>query len=702
MRMLPDLPGTRRDFPVTLPASHDRRRSARLTAAACALLVCATFAPAPTFAQDAPILRHSLPADFRPDVESLFAAARRHDLDTVSMVLDRLADHREARNIRNLSAVAVGVLPFLQAATSDQAKAPRTASLFRKVVSLAPDHPAVHFALARAWLARGFDGIGPATDALVGGMNAWIAHPPSVLRFAANAAFHLFGALVLAAFLAIALMLLRHRREVIHDVGDLFPSSAQEGFSASELARTRKTSSAVGRGLMRILTLAATGLLLVLPFLAGVGVLGTLLIWSLVILRYARRTEIAMTFLVIVTIGALPLIGTIALAPRQFDAAPGPAIFECLSEYGSDRSLATLHRLVEERPKNAPVVRHALALHEIQAAPATLPAIALALDRLAPAGDDWTGQIQTFQGNLLLARALSSCTRGRPDAQALAQARGAFDAALKRWPSSPYALRGLSLVQGLSGDRSGREQSLTRLVNVSDDDELEFVARLRTLSGSADPCGNTATILGELRLPDPRSWGVFLTGLDLWTPPEALPFGGLLPGRIPVGWIPWLTLAILGAGILVVVTRRSLHPAETCPRCHTVSCGHCNVRASGFDYCPTCLFEQVKPAFVDPLDLVARQRRRDADGQHSRLLRPILALAVPGSGQILAGRPFRGATMLLMLGIVFSLLVNPDPVHVDIQAFAGATDAQLPVLPPLLLLVVYAWSAIDVWVTRNR
>lgn len=651
-------------------------------------------------AQDTPSLRYDLPADFRPDVESLFAAARRHDIDTTSMVLDRLADLRETRNIRNLSPVAVGILTFLESATA-HADALRASALFRKVVSLAPDHPEVHFALARAWISRGIDGIGPATDASVRGLAAWVAHPPGVLRFAANTAFHLFGALVLASFLAIALMLLRHRREVTHDVGDLFPSSAQEGFSASEVARTRKASVAVGRGLVRLLTLAATGLLLVLPFLAGVGVLGTILLWSLVILRYARRAEVVMTFLVIVTIGTLPLLGSLVLAPRQFDSAPGPATYECLSEYCSERSLATLHRLAEAHPGD-PVVRHTLALHEIQAAPATPPAIALALDRLAPAANDWTGRIQTFQGNLLLAKALAACTRDRPDADLLARSREAYDRALERWPSSPYALRGLSLVQGLSGDRNGREQSLTRLVNVSNDDDLDYIARLRTLSGSANPCGHDAEIVGELRLPDPRSWAVYLSGVDLWTAPEALPFGSLLPGRLPVGWIPWLALLVLAAGVLVMATRRRLFPAETCPRCNTVSCGHCNIRASGFDYCPTCLFDQVKPGFVDPLDLVARQRRRDADRQRGRLVKPVLALTVPGSGQILSGRPFRGATMLLMLGIVISLLVNPDPVHVDIQAYRGAVDTNLPVLPPLLLLLVYAWSAIDVWATRNR
>ena len=126
------------------------------------------------------------------------------------------------------------------------------------------------------------------------------------------------------------------------------------------------------------------------------------------------------------------------------------------------------------------------------------------------------------------------------------------------------------------------------------------------------------------------------------------------------------------------------------------------MRSSGFDYCPICLFDQVKPAFVDPLDLVARQRRRDEQSARRRTLLPILALAIPGSGQILSGRPVRGCTMILLLALVIALLASPEAPFIDIQAYRGAVSGTLPPLPPVLLVLVYAWSALDVWMTRNR
>lgn len=680
--------------------SHPVARLIRIPPRVVTAIVLVLALAGPVHAGERAGLRASTPEAFRPDIESLFAAVRRADLDTIAMLLDRLADQREARNIPNLSPLAAGLLPRLQSAIARAPQGVQT-GLLRKVVHLAPDLPDVHLALSRAHLAGGFDSIGPAVAALSRAGSAWLANPGAVIRSGASLAFHLFGAIVLCILAVSLLLVVRYRRELIHDVGDLFPASLSEGYSASEVVRARRIRALVGQGLLNVLAISVTLILLALPLFGGLGLLGGALVWILVILRYARRSEVVASFVLIATIAALPLVSTLILMPRQFDEAPGPAAFQCLSEFCPDSSLAVIHQRVQQEPGNA-VLQHALALHDLQAGPGELPAITMALGRLEPAGNDWTGTVQTFQGNLHLIRALLNCRDGVADAAALAESRRAYDAALKRWPSSTDALRGMSLVQGLQGDRGGREASLSLLVNATSEDELDFVARIRTLSGSANPCGLSSEIISELRIPDPRTPEVFLEGLDLWRLPPALPFGGLLEGRVPVRAIPWVGLICLVLAAVIAWSRSRLQPAYTCPRCNKVSCGHCNIRSSGFDYCPSCLFDQVRPAFVDPLDVVARQRRLDAQLARGRLLRPILALAIPGSGQILSGRPFRGGLMLLVLGIVISLLVNPGTPIVDVYAYPGVIDGELPLLPPVLLLTVYAWSAIDVWMSRSR
>jgi hypothetical protein len=52
--------------------------------------------------------------------------------------------------------------------------------------------------------------------------------------------------------------------------------------------------------------------------------------------------------------------------------------------------------------------------------------------------------------------------------------------------------------------------------------------------------------------------------------------------------------------------------------------------------------------------------------------------------------------------LVIALLASPEAPFIDIQAYRGAVSAELPPLPPVLLVLVYAWSALDVWMTRNR
>lgn len=689
----PEFPGQATRFPASAPA-----RGIPTGIAALVLLVLAWAGP--VHAGEQAGLRASIPDAFRPDVESLFAAVRRADLDTIAMLLDRLASQREARNIPNLSPLAAGLLPRLQPAIARAPHGVQT-GLLRKAVHLAPDLPDVHLALSRAHLAGGIDSIGPAVAALSRAGSAWLANPGAVIRTGASLAFHLFGAVVLCILAVSLLLVARYRRELIHDVGDLFPASLTEGYSASEVVKARRFRALVGQGVLNILAVSMTLILLALPLFGGLGLLGAALIWTLIALRYARRAEVVASFVLIATIAALPLVSALVILPRQFDEAPGPAAFQCLSEFCPDSSLAAIHRQVQQEPSDA-ILQHALALHDIQSDPGALPAITMALGRLEPASNDWTGTVQTFQGNLHLIRALLTCRDDAPDTTALAEARRAYDAALKRWPSSTDALRGMSLVQGLQGDRGGREASLSLLVNATAEDDLDFVARIRTLSGSANACGLASEIISELRIPDPRVPEVFLAGLDLWRLPPALPFGGLLEGRIPVRALPWVGLVCILLAALIVWSRSRLQPAYTCPRCNKVSCGHCNIRSSGFDYCPSCLFDQVRPAFVDPLDVVARQRRLDAQVARGRLLRPILALAIPGSGQILSGRPFRGGLMLLLLGIVISLLANPGSPIVDVYAYPGAVDGELPLLPPVLLLTVYAWSAIDVWMMRSR
>ena len=172
-------------------------------------------------------------------------------------------------------------------------------------------------------------------------------------------------------------------------------------------------------------------------------------------------------------------------------------------------------------------------------------------------------------------------------------------------------------------------------------------------------------------------------------------------GRTPVSWLPILGVTGLSALLLLAMFGSHLPFASSCSRCGTVSCRSCNREASGFDYCPTCLFEQVKPAFLDPLDVVAMQRRREEHSDWARTVLPIVSLVLPGVGQLLSGRPLRGAFLLLVLFLAIGAVAFPIPPVVDVDAYAGAIGGGLPLGPPMALAVVYLFSALDTWVNRT-
>jgi hypothetical protein len=215
-------------------------------------------------------------------------------------------------------------------------------------------------------------------------------------------------------------------------------------------------------------------------------------------------------------------------------------------------------------------------------------------------------------------------------------------------------------------------------------------------------CLTPAAVARELRLPPLPAWSLYLHDVDVSRVEPALPWRELLIGSLHPYLPSLVAFAALVLCMIVLSARGRLRLAASCPRCGSVSCPSCNARSSGFDYCPTCLLEQVRPGFLDPLDILAMQERRDARLRRGRTLAPVLALLVPGSGQVLAGRPVRGAIMLLLLAFAVLSVVMPVVPFTDPVGYTGPPGKGLPILPPILLAVVYCFSAIDLWVNRSR
>jgi len=645
------------------------------------------------------IASYSLPAPIAREAGTLLSALKRRDLAAVEVSLHHLTDLRTEAGIPNLTPVSAAFRDSFREASRDMPPgvAVRIATA---AVSLAPDDPDLRWTLAGANLGLGFEGLGSASGVAIEALKAYPRHPRIVSILVANAAAYLMGALVLVLLVVVLAFLVRHGRLVAHDLGDLFPAAPATPFSAVEMAQSRRFQAIVGSGLTRILALSLVGLLLLLPVVLGFGLVPSAALWLLLALPYVRRAEAVAAAAAFMVVIILPALGSLVLLPDRVAATDGARMWSALEESAGEDLVPTLARRAIEHPDEpwAPIVQARL---EVRRAPLSMGTLDAAASRLEPFATEPSGVAATDLANLQLRRALASCREGKPGPRESTDARLAFERALRVVPGTPAVLRGLALSAGLLGDRAAADKALESLVAVTADTDLESLARLRALTIASNACANPLNTAAELRTPDAPGWDIWLAGVKPFDPPPGLPLNAVLMGRTPVSWLPILGVTGLSALLLLAMFGSHLPFASSCSRCGTVSCRSCNREASGFDYCPTCLFEQVKPAFLDPLDVVALQRRREEHSDWARTALPIVSLVLPGVGQLLSGRPLRGAFLLLVLFLAIGAVAFPIPPVVDVDAYAGAIGGGLPLGPPMALAVVYLFSALDTWVNRT-
>ncbi len=646
----------------------------------------------------------SLPSDELPPAllgptRRLLAALRVHEVVSIEERIAFLVALRREALVADLTPVAAAFVARFrhESPTLDAADAIRIAY---KAVDLAPDFPPLYFNIAATYRTHDPASVGPMVRAVLDGLRALARYPRGLVTLAGNLAFRASLALSVTLVFLAAMLLVRHVRRLAHDLGDLFPAAPSRTFSASEIARSRRARFITGSGLARALPVGVAGLALFLPIALGVGLVGTGLLWLIVIGPYLRRggeTAVA-AFPFAFAVFLWPL-AVLAGLPVFLERTEGPLLWRCAHESCGPRDIVTLEAIVD-RDGSDPQAAVALALARVHQAPADPAVLTAALRRLDAAAADET--VALLRADISLLLALGQCEGSSPDRDRLAEARQGFESVLTSSPMSPEALRGLAMVQGLLGDRPGMEASLARLVQVLPDRELGSVMLIRTTTARETPCAHAATLRAEVRPPPLPDLSLALRGVTPTAVPPILPHEATLLGRVPVGALVWLAPAALVAWILVVRLGRRRDLAYACARCGDITCGACNVRASGFDYCPTCLLEQVRPGFIDPLDLLSLQGRREAKNRLGRLVVPALSLVVPGAGQVLRGRPVRGLFLLGGLAFASSLVWYPLPLHVDVEGFTGPPSGALPALPPFLLAVIYFLSALDVWADRKR
>ena len=177
-----------------------------------------------------------IPSDLKIEVAALFTAVRRGDTEATTLMLERLISAKKDHNIHNLTTVAAGVIPRAQKVFTGAIECNQIMGL---IVQLAPDLPQAHFALAKARLLYGFSGVGQALLSVFDGLSVWASNPKAWVIGGANASYYVFGALVVSIIISSLLSLLKVRREILHDIGDLFPGGEKGAKTASDIKKSK-------------------------------------------------------------------------------------------------------------------------------------------------------------------------------------------------------------------------------------------------------------------------------------------------------------------------------------------------------------------------------------------------------------------------------------------------------------------------------
>ncbi|HOU52792.1 MAG TPA: hypothetical protein PLQ97_02565 [Myxococcota bacterium] len=637
-------------------------------------------------------VRCALPQALERPVTNLLQALDGGDFAAARVSLGIVRDRSRSLGIQNLFPLSAAVRLWLSG-KGTTAPSSDVLEVLDGVIDLAPDDPWLRLHRSRVVLGQGFGGISEAFLSLEQALQAFRRNPAASLQTMGHVAFLSLLSLVGCLLLVSLGILLRHFTRLAHDAGDLFPRAPTSAFSLLEMARSRGLRFLVGSGANRVLSGSLLAVVLFLPIVAGLGLIPTACLWTVLLVPYLRPAERVGAAFSLVSVAGIPWIAAWALLPGRVLDGDGAALWTALQGTPRPGAEEQVLRRGLERPEDpwAALVRSRI---DARRSPLSVAVLQGNRTRLAAATPDPQGVVATEMGHTELRLSLADCGSGRPDREAAARALSAYREALARAPGRPEILEAMALASALQEDVAGTRDALKNWTAASPEEELERVAAWKPLLNPADACREALRLDRELRLPPFSAWNLYLLEQAPWLPADTLPFQSALTGRIPVSWLP--VLGVAGLLILVVLSGlgNRLHFASRCPRCGQVSCPSCNRAATGFDYCPTCLFEQVRPAFLDPGERMARGEQSFKGFQ--RRARLILGLLVPGLGQVLDGRPIRGTVFLLLLaGALVSVTVPASPI-VDPLFFSGVGPG-LPVLPPVVLATVFLVSAIDLW-----
>lgn len=527
----------------------------------------------------------------------------------------------------------------------------RAIKLAEAAVSLSPNLPYAHFALADAYARNNLGAVGNYVGEVQAGVSAMVKDPRFWRPALANV-----GAMALLALLATAVAVVgvlfgKRLRYILHDFHHLFP-----------------------RGLGRIQSIAVAVAVLLTPLLLGLGVVPVLLVLFAATALYLTVTERAVAAVLLALVGAIPLAAGQLAGVTAFAGTVAEDVY--LLERGGFTGDDAAERVLARQANKEATFAELFALGRYQARRGQLQEAAAAY-KAAAALKQRNALLLTNYGNVLLAAEdMEGATRLYQEAQ---QADGSLAAA-------PYNLALLYRHQarGLPDAQVGAA--------------LERAKQTMDVAQRLDP---------DLLQRDLPKDDRLLVNLLLLSP--TLPVGEVLAladGSTSSERVETqLDRVLLGASGMVArvypfvfaliffawgYARDRLVATKSCDKCGRPVCRRCDPELGrGAFMCSQCTNVFARKGVV-PEQLRARKQ---AEVQRHQTWMGRLALAlgalVSGAGHIFSGLPIRGAIysflFLLALAVVFLRDGVFPPPYGEAPVYLKILPAALLILPLYLL-----------------
>ncbi len=658
----------------------------------CLLIVSLTIpANARIIGPDAQVL-NGLPSDLQTTLEFLFASASHGDKALVGRSINSMLQFKAENMYDNVSPLAAQALAGMELTSGLDNKA--RVRMLEKVVAMAPDLPKSRMALAKAYLKSGDT---PATvSTLTSAAESFFRYMPGLFVSMGNLSFYLEQAISLAVILFVISLFIRKMPLLGHDIVDMLPGVRMNVMDVwnphEQYMMLERHTERLGRWLIIVVAFV--------PLAIGMGLLPAALLWLVVLGLYMQGRELRAAVFMVILASLIPVMALQVGLSRGIQHSLGAAIYNCGTDMCSKAEASRLIQVKDTR-QNRDAKNLALAIHELHRVAHHPQAVDEARTFTMQMPD--SPAKFTMLGNIDMIEAFQYCRKTImaadpiPDPKYLKDARKWYSKAMAQAPDDIAPLYGMILLAAYSHDKDAMDRLQRKLVELTPEKDLNKISKIREALGYKDFCKNQALMRGLLRNPKFPWSRAYITGLNIMDIRMWFPLPTVLVGNMPKMMLLLMGPIALILLLLASAVGKGLSLAHTCPKCSTVSCSKCNVKTTGFDYCPTCLLSEVRGGMIAQEDAFRLRRHSEARKQRGRVLNLLSSLFIPGTGQVTAGRLGLGVVLLLSVSILLIWVAYPWPPFFELRTFTGFKAMEPSLIPPILLVIVYGISWVEAW-----